>query len=110
MRQEKDDLGFIFQALSAPVRRKILDQLATGDANVSELAEPHDMTLAAISRHVRVLTSAQLIHQHRDGKNIRCSLNPDGLISVNKWLQHYQSFWEQKLDSLQWVLESDDES
>jgi len=109
MRQEKDELSIIFQALSASTRRSILAELAKGDACVADLAEPHNMSLAAVSRHVHVLAKANLLTRHREGKNIRCSLNTAGLQSVDNWTVHYRQFWTQKLDSLKDVLEPDDE-
>lgn len=93
-------LDDIFSALGDPTRRAILARLASGDAPVSELAEPHDMSLPAISKHLRVLEGAGLVKKHRDGRVIRCALDPEPLKSAAEWIERYRIFWEGRLDAL----------
>ncbi|MBL4906266.1 MAG: helix-turn-helix transcriptional regulator [Sneathiella sp.] len=97
--QQSLDLNVVFKALADPTRREILKQLSKEDAYVSQLAEPHKMSLAAVSRHVQVLTNAGLMHRTREGKSIRCHLNAVPLKEATDWLAYYSQFWEQKLDS-----------
>jgi DNA-binding transcriptional ArsR family regulator len=89
-----------FSALSDPTRRAILARLARGDASVGELAEPFDISLPAISRHLRVLEEASLIERERDGKHRRCRLNPEGLAAAMDWLDFYRRFWSTSLERL----------
>ena len=108
MRQSRTGLDVVFAALGDPTRRAILARLAQGDAYVSELAEPHEMSLAAVSRHVHVLADAGLMNRIREGKSIRCQLNADHLKAAADWLTYYQKFWELKLDALGDFLGGDD--
>ena len=94
-------LDRVFQALSDTTRRKILAKLSDGDALVTELAAPFDMSLPAISKHLGVLEKADLIHRHKDGRIRRCELNPEPLESAAKWIKFYQQFWDSHLDSLE---------
>lgn len=98
----------VFGALADPTRRAILARLSLGDAYVSELAEPHAMSLAAVSRHVHVLSEAGLAQLTKEGRSVRCTLNPDPLRDISHWLTDYQRFWEQKLDALGNFLEQGD--
>ncbi len=107
MRQSRSDMDSVFGALADPTRRAILARLSQGDATVSELSEPHDMSLAAVSRHIHVLADAGLMSRVREGKTIRCHLNADPLREATNWLAGYQEFWEQKLDALGAFLESE---
>ncbi len=99
------DLDIVFKALADPTRREILKQLSVGDAYVSQLAEPHKMSLAAVSRHVQVLANAGLMSRSREGKNIRCGLNAEPLREATEWLSYYRTFWTQKLGALGDFLE-----
>lgn len=76
-----------FHALADPTRRAILIRLARGPATVGELAEPFAMSLPAVSRHLRVLVEAAMIHNQRDGKRRRCQLCPEGLGAARDWLE-----------------------
>lgn len=97
----KDDmLDATFSALSDPTRRAILARLAKGQAQVTELAEPFGISLPAVSKHLRVLEKAQLITRHVEGRVHRFNVNPAPLQSANSWIEHYQQFWQQQLDSL----------
>jgi DNA-binding transcriptional ArsR family regulator len=95
-----DRLSQTFSALADPTRRAILARLATGTATVSELAEPFDMTLPAVSRHLRVLTDAGLIERHTEAQWRRCELRGEGLRAAADWMEFYRKFWEAQLDRL----------
>ena len=95
-----DKLSVTFAALADPTRRAILARLSTGAASVTELAEPHDMSLPAISKHLKVLERAGLITRSRDAQWRPCSLEGARLKEVSEWLDHYRRFWEQSFDRL----------
>jgi DNA-binding transcriptional ArsR family regulator len=95
-----DALSQTFSALADPTRRAILARLATGTATVSELAEPFDMSLPAVSRHLRVLTDAGLIERHTEAQWRRCELRGEGLRAAADWMEFYRKFWEAQLDRL----------
>src|SRR4029077_10268523 len=95
-----DPLSSTLFALSDPTRRGLLARLATGDANVTELAEPYDMSLAAISKHLKVLETSGLISRGRDAQWRPCHLEAAPLRDVFEWLESYQRFWNRSLDSL----------
>jgi DNA-binding transcriptional ArsR family regulator len=95
-----DRLSSTLFALSDPTRRGILARLATGDATVTELAEPYEMSLAAVSKHLKVLESAGLISRGREAQWRPCHLEAAPLQDAFKWLERYQRFWERSLDSL----------
>lgn len=105
MRQPRSDMDAIFGALADPTRRAILARLSQGEATVSELATPHEMSLAAVSRHLHVLADAGLMSRTREGKSIRCRLEAAPLREATSWLIDYRRFWEQKLDALGAFLE-----
>jgi DNA-binding transcriptional ArsR family regulator len=96
-----DHLTTTFSALADPTRRAILARLATGEASVTELAEPFDMSLPAISKHLKVLENAGLITRSRDAQWRPCRLEPRPLKGAADWLEHYRIFWEQSLDRLE---------
>ena len=95
-----DPLSSTLFALSDPTRRGILARLATGDATVTELAEPYEMSLAAVSKHLKVLETAGLISRGREAQWRPCHLEAAPLLDVFKWLESYQRFWDRSLDSL----------
>jgi uncharacterized protein YndB with AHSA1/START domain/DNA-binding transcriptional ArsR family regulator len=94
------DLDQTFSALSDPTRRAIVARLASGAASVGELAEPFNISLPAISRHLRVLAEASLIERERDGKHRRCRLNRQGLAAARDWLEFHHRFWTGSLENL----------
>ena len=94
------DLDHTFSALADPTRRAILVRLARGEATVGELAAPFDMSLPAISRHLKVLEEASLISNERHGKNRRCRLKPEALAAAADWLGFYRDFWTGSLSRL----------
>lgn len=101
------DLDAIFQALAHPIRRAIIEQVADEPERVSELAEPHDVSLAAVSKHLRVLADAGLIDVEQDGRVRRCHLNAAPLSAAFGWLTRYRVFWEDRFDALADHLEED---
>lgn len=95
-----DRLSLIFSALADPTRRAILTHLVQGEASVTELAKPFDMSLPAISKHLKVLERAGLITRGREAQWRPCQLNPEPLKAANDWLDAYRQFWEENLDRL----------
>ena len=98
-------LDKVFHALSDSTRRAILARLTTGDALVTEIAEPFDMSLPAISKHLGVLEGAGLLVRHKDGRIRRCELNAAPLENASDWIRYYREFWETQLDSLSSFLD-----
>lgn len=95
-----DRLSTVFSALADPTRRAILARLASGEATVSELAEPFDMSLPGISKHLKVLQRAGLIEQGRQAQWRPCRLKAGPLKDVADWVEEYRRFWEQSFDRL----------
>ncbi|HTG37004.1 MAG TPA: metalloregulator ArsR/SmtB family transcription factor [Thermoanaerobaculia bacterium] len=95
-----DHLSAIFSALADPTRRAILARLTTGEASVTELAEPFEMSMPAISKHLKVLERAGLIARGREAQWRPCRLEAEPLKEVADWLEHYRRFWEQSFDRL----------
>lgn len=95
-----DHLSTTLAALAHPARRGILARLANGDASVTELAAPYDMSLAAISKHLKVLQSAGLVSRARDAQWRPCHLEAAPLQEVLHWVKDFRRFWERNLDSL----------
>ena len=93
-------LDHTFGALADPTRRAILVRLARGEATVGELAEPFDISLPAVSRHLKVLERAALISNERTGKQRRCRLRPEALVSAQEWLDFNRRFWNGSLERL----------
>jgi len=102
-------LDSTFAALSDATRRGILARLASGEASVTELAKPYDISLPAVSKHLRVLESAGLVARSKDGRVHRCRLEAAPMKSAADWIAHYRQFWEAQLDSLQRYLENSTE-
>ena len=100
-----DSLSVTLAALADPTRRAILAQLAQGEATVTELAEPFEMSLPAVSKHLKVLERAQLITRSRDAQWRPCRLNPEPLKDLANWLEHYRQFWEHSFDRLDEYLQ-----
>jgi DNA-binding transcriptional ArsR family regulator len=101
-----DRLSATFAALADPTRRAILARLASGEASVTELAEPFGMTMPAISKHLKVLERAGLIARGRDAQWRPCRLEAGPLKDVADWVEHYRGFWEKSFDRLdEYLLE-----
>ena len=96
-----DHLDTTFAALADPTRRAILARLASGEASVTELAEPFAMSLPAISKHLKVLERAGLIARGREAQWRPCRLEAAPLKQAADWLEHYRRFWDQSLDRLE---------
>ena len=101
---QPDKLSVTLSALADPTRRGILARLATGEATVKELAEPYEMSLAAVSKHLKVLEGAGLISRGRDAQYRPCKLEAGPLRDVDGWLEAYRRFWEESLDQLEVYL------
>src|SRR6201987_4715290 len=97
---QTDALSATFAALADPTRRAILARLMAGEASVTELAAPFDMSLPGISKHLKVLERAGLIQRGRTAQWRPCRLEAAPLKEVADWLEHYRRFWEQSLDRL----------
>ena len=95
-----DRLSATFAALADPTRRAILARLALGDTSVSKLAEPFNMSLPAVSKHLKVLERAGLITRGRDAQMRPCKIEAAPLIGVDDWLTEYRKLWEARLDRL----------
>jgi DNA-binding transcriptional ArsR family regulator len=101
-----DHLSTTFSALADPTRRAILARLASGQATVNELAEPFEMSLPAVSKHLKVLERAGLIARGREAQWRPCTLEPGPLKEVSEWLEHYRRFWEESFDRLDDYLDA----
>jgi DNA-binding transcriptional ArsR family regulator len=99
-----DRLSATFAALADPTRRAILARLALGETSVTELAEPFDMSLPAVSKHLKVLERAGLIARGREAQWRPCRIEPRGLKAVDDWLERYRRFWDERLDRLESYL------
>ena len=97
-------LDTIFHALGDATRRAMLGDLAVGERTVSELAQPFAMSLAAASKHIKVLEAAGLIRRDVRGRTHVCSLEPAPLMSADQWLGVYRRFWTDRLDTLEALL------
>ena len=93
-------LDQVFFALSSPTRRAILARLSKGESTVTDLARPFDISLPAISKHLRILQQAHVITVARDGRTRRCRLAPAPLTNAERWIAFYRQMWEGQLDSL----------
>lgn len=103
-----DQLSKTFSALADPTRRAVLARLAQGEANVSDLAQPFlkDMSLPAITKHLKVLEKAGLITKTREAQWRPCKLNPDALKDAADWMEQYRMFWEESFDRLDAYLKT----
>lgn len=104
VKHSSETLDTIFAALSDPTRRAILEKLAKGEATVTDLSEPFDMSLPAISKHLRILEEAGFLIRQKEGRVHRIQLNSKPLKDAIKWLEYYRNFWETRLDSLEKYL------
>ena len=95
-----------FAALSDPTRRGILDRLVQGPATLGELAQPYDMTLPGLMKHVRVLEEAQLVVTEKKGRTRECRLGSEQLDDAAEWIDAYRRRWEGRLDRLERYLDN----
>ena len=96
-----DRLSATFAALADPTRRAILARLALGETSVTELAKPFEMSLPAVSKHLKVLERAGLIVRGREAQRRPCRIEPAALKDVDDWLEHYRQLWQERLDRLE---------
>lgn len=103
-----DTLSQTFQALADPTRRAMLSQLSRGEANVSDLAKPFlkEMSLPAITKHLKVLEKAGLITKTREAQWRPCKINGSAFKDVADWMEHYRAFWEESFDRLDAYLKT----
>ena len=100
-----DALDKVFAALSDPTRRSILQRLCLGPASVTELAAPVDMSLNAVSKHLKVLEAAGLVRREIEGRVHHVYLNAEPLGEAERWVNRYRQYWEASLDSLEaWLV------
>ncbi len=95
-------------ALADPTRRAILQKLSRGEARVTELAKPFDMSLNAVSKHIRILERARLVRRRREGRDHYLSVNLKPLDEAAAWIEKQRSFWTSRLDTLEAVLKAED--
>ena len=100
MRGDDDRLSQTFAALANSTRRAILARLAEGEATVNELAEPFDLSLPAISKHIRVLERAGLISQGRDAQFRPCTIDVTPLEEISRWTEQYRHIWDERFERL----------
>jgi DNA-binding transcriptional ArsR family regulator len=103
-----DTLSLTFSALADPTRRAILARLSRGQANVSDLAKPFlkEMSLPAVTKHLKVLEKARLITKTREAQYRPCTINGDALKDVADWMEPYRAFWEESFDRLDAYLKT----
>ena len=97
-------LDGVFRALADPTRREILRSVARRECSVTELAAPFEMSLAAVSKHLKVLEKANLIHRIKSGRTSYCRLNAEALKTAEQWIASYARFWETRLDALETLV------
>ena len=106
LNNDVDRLSQTFAALADPTRRAILARLAKGEATVSDLARPFDISLPAVSRHLKVLEGAGLIEREADAQWRVCRIHGKGLREAHGWLERYRAYWDESLDRLAEYLET----
>ena len=104
VKRSTGSLDAVFSALSDPTRRKILARLSEGEASVTELAEPFEMSLPAVSKHLGVLEDAGLLTREKAGRVRHCRLVEEPMQDALEWIVRYGRFWEDRLDSLERYL------
>src|SRR5689334_16978872 len=105
---QTSQLDTVFHALGDATRRRMLDELSRGERTVSQLAEPFAFSLAAASKHIKVLENAGLIRREVRGRTHLCRLAPEPLASAHQWLSFYERFWTDRLDVLERLLREED--
>ncbi|MHB8422971.1 MAG: ArsR/SmtB family transcription factor [Leptospirales bacterium] len=109
VKSKTQELDNIFHSLSDPTRRSILRDLGKGEKTVGEIARPYRMSLAAISKHLKVLEMARLIARRKEGSHQFVRLNPETLKAADEWLSYYEQFWNDRLEALRNLLEEEGE-
>ena len=101
-------LDAVFRALADPTRRRIIGTLARGPRTIGQLSRPFPISLAAVSKHVKVLERARLVRRQVRGREHQCSLDPVGLVVARDWIQYHERFWNERLDALEALLDEAD--
>ena len=99
LNESDEHLDAVFSALAHPIRRAVLARLERGSATVGELAEPFDVSLMAISKHLAVLERAALVRRESEGRYIRCSIRREALVDASVWLENHSRFWASQFAS-----------
>ena len=107
VKSSNTELDTVFAALSDSTRRAILERLAKGEVAVSELAEPFDMSLPAVWKHLQVLEKAGLVTCEKNGRVKRCTLDASPMKKASEWIDHYRIFWERRFDALSEYLKQE---
>ena len=97
-------LDAVFAALADPTRRAIIERLSRSEARVTEVAEPFDMSLNAVSKHIRVLEASGVVERHRNGRDHVLSINTRSLDEVDGWIERTRRYWEKRLDAMERLL------
>jgi DNA-binding transcriptional ArsR family regulator len=97
-------LDAVFAALSDPTRRAIIERLSRGEARVTQVAEPFQMSLNAVSKHIRVLEASGVVERHRKGRDHILSINTSSLDEVDRWIERTRRYWEKRLDAMERLL------
>ncbi len=100
MSRKKPNIDRIFHALGDPTRRAMMERLSQGPMSVSRMAEPFDMTLAAVVQHMQVLEECGLVQTEKLGRVRSCRIEPTGLDAMEQWIKDRRSVWERRLDRL----------
>ena len=103
-------LDEVFHALASAPRRQMLRALTDGERTVGDLAGPFDMSLAAVSKHLKVLEAAHLVERRRAGRTTTCRLTPEPLAGVREWVGFYERFWNTRLDALEDMFRAQEET
>ncbi len=107
-RSQASRLDCVFHALSDATRRSILRDVATGEKTVGQIAQPYPVSLAAVSKHLKVLEAARLIHREKKGSFQLVRINAAPMKEAGRWLAYYEKFWNQQLDALEDLLEREE--
>lgn len=108
VKYSSDQLDAVFHALADPTRRAMLRSLAKQACTVGELAAPFDISLAAASKHIKVLEGAGLVEREVQGRTHLCRLDARPMHAGMEWIRHYEQFWDQRLDALESLLQEED--
>jgi DNA-binding transcriptional ArsR family regulator len=110
MHKKKPDIDLVFHSLGDPMRRAIMEKLSHGPVSVSRLAEPFDITLAAVVQHLQVLEESGLVVTEKIGRVRTCRIDPVGLSAAEQWIRDRRSMWERRLDRLGDLLAEENKS
>ena len=102
-------LDAVFAALADPTRRAIIERLSSSEARVTDVAEPFDMSLNAVSKHIRVLEASGVVQRHRRGRDHILSINARSLDEVDGWIERMRHYWGERLDAMEHLLRELDE-